>query len=37
VRPQAVRSFDYGYGPVTGEPAYITIQDQTGAAYYSGQ
>ena len=37
VRPQAVRSFDYGYGPITGNPAYITVQDQTGAAYYSGQ
>ena len=37
VRPQAVRSFNYSYGPVPPGHAYITASDSTGAAYYSGQ
>lgn len=43
VRPGAVRSFNYSYGPVpsAGDPSStllgITQQDQTGEAYYSGQ
>ncbi len=37
VRPQAVRSFNYSYGPVPSGHLYITASDSTGAAYYSGQ
>jgi prepilin-type N-terminal cleavage/methylation domain-containing protein/prepilin-type processing-associated H-X9-DG protein len=41
VRPEAVRSFKYSYGPVPSGDSNpllgITNQDQTGEAYYSGQ
>lgn len=38
VRPHAVRSWNYSYGPIpTGLPYTIVASDPTGAAYYSGQ
>jgi len=37
VRPEAVRSFNFSYGPVPSDNPSITEQDQTGEAYYSGQ
>lgn len=38
LRPEAVRSFKYSYGPVpAGNGLGIEVQDQTGEAYYSGQ
>jgi len=39
VRPEAVRAFQYSYGPSEGTDPLLGIakQDQTGEAYYSGQ
>jgi prepilin-type processing-associated H-X9-DG protein len=37
VRPEAVRSFTYSYGPDLVSSLGILQQDQTGEAYYSGQ
>jgi prepilin-type processing-associated H-X9-DG protein len=38
IRPEAVRSFTYSYGPIPDDTSLgISEQDQTGAAYYSGQ
>jgi hypothetical protein len=38
LRATNVRSFNYSYGPVpAGNTLGIDAQEQTGAAYYSGQ
>jgi prepilin-type N-terminal cleavage/methylation domain-containing protein/prepilin-type processing-associated H-X9-DG protein len=37
LRPQAVRSFTYSYGPVPVSLSYVKASDPTGAAYYAAE